>query len=479
LPGESQLVSKVTNGAAEYAIRRRNAGDPCPLSFSQQRLWFLDQLSPADPSYNIPYAMVINGPLNVSALKRGLDAIIGRHEILRTTFDDVGGSPVSVVADSWGVELQEIDLRSLPKGERERKARFFLWKEACRGFNLARDLMLRGALLRLEDEKHLFLHVSHHVAWEFRSTALMYSELSEFYAHFAAGKKLEVPELPIQFADFALWQRQFLQGTMLTRLGEYWKTQLNGAPNDLDLPIDFPRPVLPTRRGKRYPMVLSSELLEAAKTLSLKSGVTPFMSLLGAFKVLLFCYTGQEDVCVGSPIARRRREEIEPMIGFFVNTLVLRTDLSGRPTFRELLARISRAVLGAIVHADLPFDKLVELLRPPRKAGRMPLFQVNFRAVKEPVPALCLNGLEVSPSEWIDNHTSKFDLSLELVATGGATGFFEYSTELFKDETIAQMALDFDALLRALINSPDVALNELEIVRDIRSRIQKRSRPSI
>jgi hypothetical protein len=473
VPGQPQVANRVSNPKADYAIRRRSPEDPCPLSFSQQRLWFLDQLSPADHTYNIPYAMSIRGPLNVPALKRALNAIVERHEVLRTTFGEVAGLPIPVVLDRWDVELKEIDLRDLPEPDRERKAKLLLHKEACRGFYLARDLMLRGVLMRIRDDEYVFLHVSHHIAWEFRSTALMYSELSQFYEHFLNGKKPDVPELSIQFADFALWQRQFLQGEKLRQLSEYWKSQLSGAPNDLHLPTDYARPALPSRRGKRRPIALSGELLEAARSVSLRSGVTPFVSLLAAFNVFLFCCTGQEDLCVGSPIARRR-EAIEPMIGFFVNTLVLRTDVGGNPTFRELLARVSRIVLGAIAQAELPFDKLVEILRPPRAAGRMPLFQVNFRVLKEPVPALRLHGLEISPPEWIDNRTSKFDLSLELVATAGAAGFFEYSTELFKDETIAQMASDYQALLESLVQQPDLPLLQLEPVREIRSRIQQR-----
>jgi hypothetical protein len=466
----TQLVNKVANGTASHAIPRRRPGEPYPLSFSQQRLWFLDQLAPGDSTYNIPYAMTIRGPLDVLSLQRALDAIVGRHEILRTTFDDVGGMPVPVVANSWKVELKQIDLSSLPQAERGEKAKSILKKEASRGFNLARDLMLRGVLIRLDAEQYIFLHVSHHIAWEFRSTAVMYSELAPLYDHFLTGAKLNLPELPIQYGDFALWQRRFLQGEMLQRLAEYWKGQLKNTPNELHLPSDIPRSRVSTRRGKRYPMVLSGEVLEAAKNLSLQSGVTPFMSLFGAFNIFLYCYTGQDDLCVGSPIARRRRDEIENLIGFFVNTLVLRTDVSGNPTFRQLLGRVSRVVLGAIAHADLPFDKLVEILRPPRTAGRMPLFQVNFRAVKEPVPTLPLRGLDTSPPEWIDNETSKFDLSLELVATGGAAGFFEYSSDLFRQETIAQMAVDFEAILRALIRQPDVPVRELEVVRGIRQR---------
>jgi len=468
----------VTRSAGEvrsYAIARRAPADPCPLSFSQQRLWFLDQLSPADPTYNIPYAMTILGTLDISALQKSLDAVVGRHEILRTTFDNVDGLPVPVVADPWRVELKQFDLRRLKPEERQAKARLLLKRESTRGFNLARDLMLRGVLLRMGENEWIFLHVSHHVAWEFRSTALMYGEVAELYAHFAAGKKPELPELPIQFPDFALWQRQFLQGEMLERLGAFWKEQLKDVPAELNLPADLPRPAVPTRGGKRYPIVLSGDLLDAAKALSLQSGVTPFMSLFGAFNVFLHCCTGATDICVGSPIARRRRAEIEPMIGFFVNTLVLRSDLSGNPTFRQLLGRVSRVVLGAIAHADLPFDKLVEIVRPPRAAGRMPLFQVNFRVVKEPVPVLPLHGLEVSPPEWVDNGTSKFDLSLELVATGGAAGFFEYSTDLFKERTIAQMAIDFERVLRALVQHPDVPLSDLEAVNEVHARMLQKA----
>jgi len=457
-----------------YAIAKRAPADPCPLSFSQQRLWFLDQLSPADPSYNIPYAMTIRGQLDVAALQKSLDALVGRHEILRTTFANVDGMPVPTVADPGKVELKHFDLRRLKPEERQPKGRLLLKRESMRGFNLAQDLMLRGVLLRMGEDKWMFLHVSHHIAWEFRSTSLMYAEVAELYAHFAAGKQPVLPELPIQFADFALWQRQFLQGQMLERLGAFWKEQLKDAPTDLGLPADLPRPPVPTRGGKRYPMVLSGELLDSAKAVSLQSGVTPFMSLFGAFNVFLSCCTGANDICVGSPIARRRRAEIEPMIGFFVNTLVLRSDLSGNPTFRQLLARISRVVLGAIAHADLPFDKLVEIVRPPRAAGRMPLFQVNFRVVKEPVPVLPLHGLQVSPPEWIDNGTPKFDLSLELVATGGAAGFFEYSTDLFQQETIAQMAVDFERVLRGLVDHPDVPLSDLEVVNEVRSRMLRR-----
>jgi hypothetical protein len=467
----SMQLANVMNGVPGYTIPRRAPTDPCPLSFSQQRLWFLDQLSPGAPTYNIPYAMTIEGELRVEALQQALDAVVRRHEVLRTTFKNVDGIPVPVVAEDCRVPLRQVDLTGLAESERPAKASTLIRQEACREFNLARDRMMRGLLIRIGEEKHIFLHVSHHIAWEFRSTALLYAELEPLYEHFATGQILRVPELPIQFADFALWQRRFLQGDMLERLSQYWKQQLTAAPNDLHLPTDFPRPSVLARRGRRYPMVLPSELLEAAKTLSLSSGVTPFTSLFGAFSVFLYCYTGQEDMCVGSPIARRRRDEIEPLIGFFVNTLVLRAQLSGTPSFRDLLGRMSRVILGAIAHADLPFDKLVEILRPPRKSGRMPLFQVNFRVVKEPVPALRLKGLRVSAPEWIDNETSKFDLSLELVATGGAAGFFEYSTELFRDETIARMAVEFEALLCALIAEPDIPITELNTVREIRARV--------
>lgn len=470
----SVQLAKVMTGSPTYAIQRRTAGDPCPLSFSQQRLWFLDQLAPADSTYNIPYRMTIDGHLNVEALQKALNAVIVRHEVLRTNFKNIDGTPVPLLSDSCCVPLRQVDLTALPEQEREKRANLLIREEASRGFNLARDCMLRGLLICVAEDRHIFLHVSHHIAWEFRSTALLYAELEQLYAEFATGTIANLPELPIQFSDFALWQRQFLQGDMLARMSLYWKQQLAGTSGDLMLPIDFPRPAVPTRRGQRYPVVLSDKLLETARNLSLSSGVTPFTSLFGAFSLLIHCYTGQDDISVGSPIARRRRDEIEPLIGFFVNTLVLRAQLSGTPTFRELLGRLSRVILGAIAHADLPFDKLVEILRPPRKTGRMPLFQVNFRVVKAPVPTLNLRGLRVSAPEWVDNHTSKFDFSLELVATGGAAGFFEYSTELFRPETIVQMAVDFETLLRALTSEPDTPFPQLKAVREIRARISQK-----
>lgn len=451
-------------------VARRRVSEAYPLSFSQQRLWFLDQLSGADPTYNIPYAMTIRGPLDIPSLQKSLDAIVERHDVLRTTFTDCDGTPSPVIATQWRVELKQFDLRRFPPEERQTKCGLLLKHEAYRGFNLARDLMLRGVLIRLREDIWVFLHVSHHIAWEFRSTALMYAELGQLYEHFSVGKPLNLPELPMRFADFAIWQRQFLQGETLEMLGAYWKKQLAGASSDLNLPTDWPRPESPSHKGARYPVVLSRELLDDVIALSRTAGVTPFMALLGAFNVFLYCCTGQLDVCVGSPIVRRRSADIEPMIGFFVNTLVLRCDLSGNPTFRQLLRKISRVVLGAVAHADLPFDKLVEIIRPPRVAGRMPLFQVNFRAIKEPVPTLRLNNLEVSPPEWIDNGTSKFDLSLELVASPEAAGFFEYSTELFKKETVAAMESVFQALLRELVRSPDVPFTQLGEVTSICSR---------
>ena len=464
-------------GAPAYAIPRRGATDPCPLSFSQQRLWFLDQLTPADPTYNIPYVMTIEGDLDVDGLQKALNAIVARHEVLRTTFKNIDGSPIPVLLDSCHVPLRQVDLTALSEQDRDTKAKLLRKEEACRGFNLARDCMLRGLLIRMAEDRHIFLHVSHHIAWEFRSTALFYAELEQLYAEYATGARANLPELRIQFSDFALWQRRFLQGDMLQRVSAYWKQQLAGSSGDLLLPLDFPRPGVPGGRGERYPMVLSDELLETARSVSLRSGVTPFTSLFGAFSILLHCYTGQDDISVGSPIARRRRDEIEPLIGFFVNTLVLRAELSGNPSFRELLGRLSPVILGAIAHADLPFDKLVEILRPPRRTGRMPLFQVNFRVVKAPVPVLQLKGLRVSAPEWVDNKTSKFDLSLELVATGGAAGFFEYSTELFRPETIVQMADDFAILLRALTSEPDTPFSQLKAVHEIRARISQKQVP--
>jgi hypothetical protein len=298
----------------------------------------------------------------------------------------------------------------------------------------------------------------------------MYQELGSLYRAFAFGDCPDLPELPIQYGDFALWQQRYLQEETLEDLRSYWVRQLAGAPVQLDLPADRPRMPVQSLRGARFPFTLPLSLLDAASAISLASGVTPFMSLCAAFNVLLFCYTGQEDICIGSPVAPRRRLETEKLIGFFANTVVLRTNLTNNPTFRDVMRRVMRTVIETIAHAELPFNMIVEAVRPPRDLSRMPLCQANFRVVKAAITPLQIPGLRIRGPEWIDTRTSKFDLALELVASGEPGGFFEYSTDLFDEQTISRMAEDFQALLKSVLAEPDVPLGEIPVVQEIRER---------
>jgi hypothetical protein len=457
----------------EPVLGRRQPDDPRLISFTQRRLWYLDQLTPSSGVYNVPYVVRISGSLNVEAFRQALNALVGRHEVLRTVFLAPGGNPVPVVLKKWNVEFKQFDLQHLQAAEQQAEAERIVTQESARPFNFARDLMLRAALIQLAKDEFLLVHVAHHIATEFGSTAIMYQELTPLYEGFVSGNPASLAEPRIQYSDFALWQNRYLQGQRLAELINYWKHQLTGAAQ-LDLPTDRPRPAVSTLRGTRYPMPLSRPQLQGIADLSLASGTTPFRGTAAAFNVFLHCWSQQDDVSIGSPVSPKSNRRVEGAIGFFVNTLVLRSDLSGDPTFRALMRRVDKVVQGAINHADLTFDKLVEALRPPREAARMPLFQVNFRILKAPVPALELKGLTVSPPKFVDTGTAKFDLALELEAATGQGGFFEYSTDLFDQSTLAQMAKDFEAVLMALMAEPDRPLSQLAVVRDISQRVRDR-----
>jgi hypothetical protein len=451
--------------AGEFAplIPRRTSSDPRVLSFGQQQLWLVDQLSPGGSAYNVPYPVRIRGPLNIEALHRGLSTVAGRHEVLRTLFLNLKGQPFPAVAKHWSVELREIDLRSLPNGERTVELEHLLKEDAARPFNLARDLKLRASLYRLGNEEYLLLHVSHHISWDLRSKVILYEELGALYRAFSAGKNCELPELPVQYADFALWQRRYLQGELLQKLENYWKQQLMGAASKLELPADHPRPPVQGLRGAKYPMTLSAEELECAARVARKIGATLYMVLLAAFKVFLFSCTSQEDISVGSPFAGRGKET-DAIIGMFVNTLVLRTKISADLTFAETVRRVRETTLGAVAHQDLPFEKIVEAVRPPRDLSRNALFQVNFR-LQNNVPArLELAGIATESLDLVDNDSAKFDLALELPSSPRFRGYFEYNTDLFEQLSIARMADDFHAVLTDLLNHPDTKLMKLDVI---------------
>jgi hypothetical protein len=456
---------------AEPALERRKPGDPRPISFTQRRLWYLEQLIPGTGVYNVPYVMRMQGALNPEALRQAINALIGRHEALRTVFLAPGGNPVPVVLSKWQLDFKEFDLRQSPELEAETSR--IVRAESSRPFNLARDPLLRAAVIRTGEDQWVFVHTSHHIAFDGSSVPIMYKEVALLYEGFLTGHPAELAEPPIQYSDFALWQIRYLQGERLERLSAYWKRQLTGAPA-LHLPADRPRPAISGAQGTRYPIVPRMDDLQAIKDLSKASGTTPFRAACAAFVVLLYCYSGQEDISIGSPVAPPLRPGMDATIGFFVNTLVLRIDLSGDPTFRDLMLRVHKVVQEAIEYADLTLDKLVEAVRPPREASRMPLFQVNFRYLRGPMPALQLSHVTSTYPRAVDTGTAKFNLSVEIEAGTGEGGFIEYSTELFNQSTIAQLVQDFETVLRTLLADPDSPLKSLGAVKQLRQRIAER-----
>ena len=445
-----------------------------PLSFAQQRLWFLDRLQPDSAAYNVPTAVHLTGALDVAALERTFTEIVQRHETLRTTFQAVdpapsasgaGGEPRQVIAPQLDVSLSMTDLRSLPEVERSPRARELAQAEAQQPFDLARGPLVRLTLIRLADEEHILLVVMHHIVSDGWSMGILVREIATLYGAFANGRPSPLPDLTIQYADFAHWQRGWLQGEVLAEQLAYWKQQLTGAPV-LQLPTDHPRPPVQTYNGATAWFQLPSDLTAGLMALSQREEATLFMTLLAAFQVLLQRYSGQTDIVVGSPIANRTRSEIEGLIGFFVNSLALRTDVSGDPSFRELLARVREVCLGAYAHQDLPFEYLVEELQPARDLSRQPIFQVAFALQNAPLGALELQGLTLSPYE-ADSGTAKFDLTLFGFETAdGLLGWWEYNTDLFETATMQRLSGHWRQLLESIVADPERRLSELELLPD-------------
>ena len=435
-----------------------------PVSFAQQRLWFLDQLEPGSPFYNLPQVISIKGDLNVAALQRTLNEIVSRHEALRTTFAGGPDGPTQIVAKSLTIPVPVHDLTALPASARDTTISTLAREEARRPFDLSTGPLLRASLVALDANTHVLFFTMHHIVSDGWSLGVLFRELAIVYEAFAAGQPSPLPPLPIQYADFAVWQREALQGAALNRQLEYWKTKLSGAPPVLDLPADRTRPTIQQFHGAQTVRHLPQSLTQKLKDVSTEHRVTLFMTLLAAFKVLLWRYTNQPDVVVGSPIANRTRAETEELIGFFVNTLVLRTDLSGDPTFSELLKRVKDVALGAYDHQDLPFEKLVEELSPERDPGRNPLFQVSFvlqnafRARLE-LPELSLERLD------IHSGTAKFDLSLSILEVpDGLKTSWEYNTDLFDADRIERMTDHFEMLLEGIVAKPETGIGELPLL---------------
>jgi amino acid adenylation domain-containing protein len=440
--------------------------DKAAVSFAQQRLWFLEQFESCNPVYNISRSVRLEGRLEVAALERSVNELVRRHESLRTYFSVVDGQPAQVIAPVLTLTPAVFDLSGIPNAERKIEALRLATEEACRPFDLSCGPLLRVALLRLGAEEHILILTMHHIVSDGWSLGVLFRELSVLYDAFLAGKSSPLPDLPIQYADFSVWQRRWLQGDVLeTQLG-YWKNQLEGIPAVLNLPTDHPRPAVQRYQGARQSIELSKELSQGLKALSRKEGVTLFMTLLAAFQTLLHRYSGQNDIVVGSPIANRSRTEIEGLIGFFVNTLVLRTNFNGDPTFKELLGRVREMALAAYAHQDLPFEKLVEELQPERSLSHPPLFQVMFALQNASVTDLRLSGLAVTPLQ-LEGVTAKFDLSLSMVEEADALrGSIEYNTDLFGEATIGQMMGHFQILLEEISKNADQRLSDLTLLTD-------------
>ncbi|WP_415835401.1 amino acid adenylation domain-containing protein, partial [Corallococcus soli] len=459
-----ESASRTTQASALPPLRAASREQPLPLSFAQQRLWFLEELEPGNPLYNISAAVRLRGVLDLSALERTFAELVRRHESLRTTLHSEHGQATQLIHPDASVTLARVDLASLPSDEREAQVLRLAYEEALRPFVLTQGPLLRTTLLRLSGDEHVLVLCMHHIVSDGWSMGVLVQEVASLYAAFCQGLPSPLPALPVQYADYALWQRQWLQGEELERQLSWWKQQLTGAPAHLELPTDKPRPAVRQHHGASVPVRVSAATWDALKALAQREGVTPFMLLLAAFQVLLHRHSGEEDISVGSPIAGRRTSELEGLIGFFVNTLVLRTRLEGNPSFRELLHRVGETTLGAFAHQDVPFEKLVEQLRPARDLGRSPLFQVMLALQPDPRASLALPGLRLDSLE-MESRTSRFDLHLSLSESAqGLDGSLEYATELFEHATAARLVGHLQVLLEGVLAHPEQRIAELPLL---------------
>jgi amino acid adenylation domain-containing protein len=435
-----------------------------PVSFAQQQLWFLDQLAPGSPVYNLPGNVLFKGRLDVRALERSLNEIVRRHEILHTNFQVVDGQPTQVVAPASALALPLTDLQDLPQKKREAEVQRLSVEEGRRSFNLAHDALLRSRLLRLAEDEHVLLLTSHHIVSDGWSLGVFLRELVALYESLTNEKPSPLPELSIQYGDFAVWQRESLSDELLKSHLDYWQQQLGGELPLLELPFDHPRPPVQTAHGARQELCLDRSVTAALKALSYQTGTTLFTVLLSALKVLLYRYAGQTDIIIGTPVAGRNQTETENLIGLFMNTLVLRTELSGNPDFVEVLRRVREVTLAAYEHQDVPFEKLVEELQPERDLSRMPLFQVMFAFQNAPMPSLELSDVTLKLLE-VDLGTAKFDLALNLSETSDSVnGYFEYNTDLFERETMARLSQHFQTLLQSIVSTPHSAIASLPLL---------------
>ncbi len=464
-----QLAKKQGGEAPQTAARierrpRTGGEERFPVSFSQLREWILDRIEPGNPAYNVPGASRATGPLSVTALRGAVQEIVRRHESLRTTFVAEGAEPLQVVAPSLEIPVPLIDLSALSPELRETEGHRLAKAAIRESFDLARGPLLRVRLIRLSEREHLIPFILHHIISDGWSMGVFSRELSVFYAAIEAGRPSPLPELPIQYGDFAAWQREWLQGETLERHLDYWRRQLAGSPPLLALPTDRPRPPVQTFRGGKLAWQLAREESAGLKALAQESGTSLFVTLLSAFQAVLSRWSGQEDICVGTFSGNRNRSEVEGLIGFFINTLVLRGDLGGDPTFRELVKRLRETALEAYSHGEIPFEKLLDALRLERDLSHTPLFQAMLVLQNFPAAEMQPSEVTLSPLPLQDDRAD-FDLSLWLAeADGQVGGYFEYNTDLFDEATMRRLGEHLRNLIRQAGARPDVRLSDLELL---------------
>jgi Condensation domain len=461
------LARKQAAAPPAQAISRRKSTGPAPLSFAQRRMWILYQLDPGSAAFNISIAMRLRGPLNLKALERSLFEVVRRHDSLRTSFDEVNGEPVQIVNELREWSLPKIDLLSIPADKRWSEMGVFAKAEAMRPFDLRVGPLLRTALVQLAEDDHVLIVVVHHIISDGWSMSVLMGEIGQLYDAYSRGEELKLPELPLQYTDYAQWQKEWLASDACQAQLKYWRDQLAGAPPFLELQSDWERPVVLSQKGADQLLILDDELARATKDLAKNSGVTLFTLTLAVFNVLLFRYSGREDIVVGTNVANRNRGAIQKMIGFFVNNLVLRTDLSGDPTFRECLARVNAVTLDAHAHQDVPFELLVEELRPQRVRNHTPLFQVLFLYQKNGPLTSVMGELEFSVLN-IFTGTSTYDLMM-IVEEGEIHELYlhlSYSTDLFAASTINRMLQHYENLLRSIVANPDEHIAALSMSSD-------------
>ncbi|HEV2863965.1 MAG TPA: condensation domain-containing protein [Pyrinomonadaceae bacterium] len=460
----ARLKKKVGTQLKKQTIARREGAGPAPLSFSQQRMWILDRLVPGNPAHNLVSAVRLTGPFNAAAFEQALSEIVRRHEVLRTVFTESGGEPAQVVQPPRPLRLTPVDLSGLPPAERESRMRRLVGEASQRPFDLERGPLLRVVLVRLDAEEHVVSFTMHHIVGDGRSTEVLTREVTALYVAFLAGAASPLPELPIQYADYAVWQRGWLRGEALEEQLAYWRGQLKGASATFELNGGKSRPAKRTFGGASPWFLISRELTDSLKAFSQRQDSTLFMTLVAAFKSLIHFYSEKTDIVIGTPVANRNRAELAGMIGFFANSLVLRTELAGDPTFEELLGRVKAVASGAYAHQEVPFERLVEVLRPERSLNHTPLFQVAFTLHSSAdVPAETA-GLKVS-QVFSEVETAPFDLVLTVDdAKRGLGGVFNYSTDLFDAAVIQQMSADYNEVLQAVVPRPEIRLSALRSV---------------